>query len=44
MPLTPWLPPPLLAVLAAPKGDAMDGAILMARQRLTTGAATAEAD
>lgn len=27
-----WLPPPIRARLAEPKGDAMDGAILMARQ------------
>jgi glucosamine kinase len=30
--LTPWLPPPVRARLSAPRGDALDGAILMARQ------------
>ena len=29
-----WLPPPIRARLAEPKGDAMDGAILMARESL----------
>jgi glucosamine kinase len=27
-----WLPPPLQGRLAAPAGDAMDGAVLMARR------------
>jgi glucosamine kinase len=31
-PLAAWLPPPLLTHLAKPKGDALDGAILMARR------------
>ena len=31
-PLSAWLPPPLKRYLAAPRGDALDGAILMARQ------------
>jgi glucosamine kinase len=31
-PLTEWLPPPIQARLAAPKGDALDGAILMAKR------------
>jgi glucosamine kinase len=30
-PLGAWLPPPIKAVLAEPRGDAMEGAILMAR-------------
>lgn len=30
--LEPWLPPPLRERLTAPQGDAVDGAILMARQ------------
>ena len=30
--LTPWIAPPARAVLAAPRGDAMEGAILMARR------------
>jgi glucosamine kinase len=37
-PLAPWLAPPLRARLAEPAGDAMDGAILMARQTHTTDA------
>lgn len=31
-PLTPWLPPPQRGVLVAPDGDAMAGALLMARR------------
>jgi glucosamine kinase len=31
--LTPWLSPPIRARLATARGDALDGAILMARQR-----------
>lgn len=31
-PLSPWLPPPIRDRLAPPRGDAMEGAILMARQ------------
>jgi glucosamine kinase len=31
-PLSHWLPPPMKAVLAEPRGDAMDGAILLARR------------
>lgn len=31
-PLTEWLPPPVRAALAEPQGDAMEGAILLARQ------------
>jgi len=31
-PLSEWLPPPLKARLSAPRGDAMEGALLMARQ------------
>ena len=30
--LTPWLPPPIRARLSDPRGDALDGAILMARR------------
>lgn len=30
--LTPWLPPPFRARVSPPKGDALDGAILMARR------------
>ena len=30
--LTPWLPPPVRARLSTPRGDALDGAILMARR------------
>jgi glucosamine kinase len=30
--LTPWLPPPIRACLSKPRGDALDGAILMARR------------
>ena len=30
--LTPWLPPPIRARLSEPRGDALDGAILMARR------------
>ena len=35
-PLSAWLPPPLKARLSAPRGDAMDGALLMARQAQRT--------
>ncbi|HEX9903869.1 MAG TPA: BadF/BadG/BcrA/BcrD ATPase family protein [Propylenella sp.] len=35
--LAEWLPPPLCARLAEPRGDAMDGAILMARMAHTAG-------
>ena len=31
-PLRPWLPPPVQAAIAEPKGDALDGAILLARE------------
>ena len=30
-PIAPWVPPPLRARLAEPAGDALDGAILLAR-------------
>jgi glucosamine kinase len=30
--LTPWLPPPVRGRLSKPRGDALDGAILMARR------------
>jgi len=33
-PLRPWLPQPLQSLLCAPTGDAMDGALLLARQLL----------
>jgi glucosamine kinase len=33
-PLLPWLPPPLQECVRAPQSDAMDGAILLARQGL----------
>jgi glucosamine kinase len=39
-PMAPWLPPPLRAKLAAPAGDALDGAILLARQNLEAARAT----
>lgn len=32
--LTPWLPPPIRARLSEPRGDALDGAILMARRNV----------
>ena len=40
-PLRPWLPPPLVARLVAPRADAMDGAILMARRAAEARAAQA---
>lgn len=33
--LTPWLPPPVRARLSEPRGDALDGAILMARRSVS---------
>jgi len=36
-PIFPWLPPSVRAALAPPKGDAMDGAILMARREYEGG-------
>jgi glucosamine kinase len=34
-PLRPWLPPPVQQAIVAPASDAMDGAILLARQALS---------
>jgi glucosamine kinase len=34
-PLAPWLPPPIRERISLPKGDALDGAILMAKRALS---------
>ncbi|MDF2811697.1 MAG: N-acetylglucosamine kinase [Microvirga sp.] len=37
-PLRPWLPPPIQGAITAPAGDALDGAILLARESHERGA------